>query len=207
MAIHKSCPADYPEYMPVLGLPTNAKDGQVLVADSSSPLGLAWGNYTRGPQGIQGATGLMGPQGPEGERGPQGIQGPAGTPGRTGLQGPQGPVGPQGPIGPQGKQGVPGAQGPIGPQGAVGPQGDTGPRGIPGQRGQEGRQGPPGPAGTSNHAALTHLDYENSGHTGFASEKYVKELEARLVKLEEAVIIEQAKTVSMYKRLLDDDCK
>lgn len=200
MAIHKQCPSTtYPEYTPVLGLPVGAKDGQVLVADSTSPLGISWGNYTRGPQGIQGATGLMGPQGPQGERGPQGIQGPAGARGATGLTGPQGPQGPQGATGPQGKQGVPGAQGPQGPQGPVGPKGDIGPRGVPGPQGREGRQGPPGPAGSSNHAALTNLDYASSGHKGFASEEYVKSLEKRIVKLEEAMTIANTMLVQVNR--------
>ncbi|MBD5585304.1 MAG: collagen-like protein [Clostridia bacterium] len=199
MAIHKQCPSTYPEYTPVLGLPVGAKDGQVLVADSTSPLGISWGEYTRGPQGIQGATGLMGPQGPQGERGPQGIQGPAGATGRTGLQGERGPQGPEGPVGPQGKQGVPGAQGPIGPQGPVGPKGDQGPRGVPGAQGREGRQGPAGPAGTSNHAALFNLDYERSGHKGFASEVYVKSLEQRIAKLEEALIITNARLLQVNR--------
>ena len=45
----------------------------------------------------------------------------------------------------------------VGPTGATGPKGDTG---------ATGQTGPTG-ATASDHASLTNLDYDNSGHTGF----------------------------------------
>lgn len=40
----------------------------------------------------------------------------------------------------------------------------------------QGPQGPVGPAGPSVHSKLSNLDYESSGHTGFASAQMVDEL-------------------------------
>lgn len=180
MAIHPCNNAQSAPYQPVLGLPVGARDGQVLIADSSSPLGLRWGDFARGPQGAQGVPGIPGPEGPEGPPGIQGIQGAPGRPGRVGLPGPQGEQGVPGPEGKQGPRGIPGPEGPEGPPGPQGVPGPEGPRGPAGLRGREGRQGPAGPQGVSNHAALTHLDYEGSGHSGFASSADVDALAAQL---------------------------
>lgn len=133
-------------FRPLPGLPLGGKDGQVLVADSDSPLGVRWGDYTEGPQGPQGKTGPQGATGQQGSPGPQGVQG---SPGRMGNPGPQGVQGPQGPTGPQGKTGPQGPAGATGERGPAGPQGKTGPQGTPGIRGPQGLQGLPGPQGAT----------------------------------------------------------
>ena len=88
-----------------------------------------------------------------------------GATGATGMRGERGPEGPQGKQGPQG------------------PQGPMGPQGLPGTPGKQGPAGPPGYTLTK-HSQLTELDYEHSGHTGFASQETVDTLEQRIAELE-----------------------
>ena len=45
--------------------------------------------------------------------------------------------------------------------------GEQGLKGATGATGATGPTGPTGPAGSSDHALLTHLDYDSAGHTGF----------------------------------------
>ena len=71
-----------------------------------------------------------------------------------------------------------------GDKGNTGNTGKVGPKGEPGSPGKQGLTGPPGPPGTSDHRALSNLDYANSGHTGFASEEALAKLERRVVELE-----------------------
>lgn len=242
--MNHGCNTFYPfGVKPLIGLPLGGQEGQALVADPDSPLGVKWGELIRGPEGKQGppgqqgvpgipgkegVQGVQGPPGRMGTPGPQGIAGPPGRPGETGPQGKQGPPGPQGDKGPQGKQGppgpqgepgrrgvqgVPGIQGPpgrpgepgkpgpqgkqgrpglTGLQGPPGPPGPQGPPGVglrglqgpPGPPGKQGLQGPPGPSGPSNHALLDNLDYDKSGHKGFASAIDVQKLWNKILELE-----------------------
>jgi hypothetical protein len=93
-------------------------DGESLVADSASPLGLSW--QPVGTIGSQGDPGPVGPQGPQGPPGNTGAPGPLGPKGDTGAPGPQGIQGAGGPAGVQGPAGGVGPQGPAGPQGQAG---------------------------------------------------------------------------------------
>ena len=77
-----------------------------------------------------------------------------------------------------------GDKGNTGNTGKTGPKGEPGSPGKQGLTGPPGKQGPPGPPGTSDHRALSNLDYANSGHTGFASEEALAKLERRVVELE-----------------------
>lgn len=170
MAIHKNnCKH---ECFSPMGLPLGAKDGQVLVYDSESELQLRWGDYLTGPKGDPGPIGPQGPEGPRGATGKEGIQGIQGERGPIGPAGPEGPAGqdgmegPRGPRGPRGEKGEKGEQGPQGEEGPRGKQGPMGPQGNPGTPGKQGPQGPPGPG---LHNLLGNLDYDKSGHTGFAS--------------------------------------
>jgi hypothetical protein len=56
-------------------------------------------------------------------------------------------------------------------QGLKGDKGATGATGansiVPGPTGPTGSIGPTGPAGTTDHALLSNLDFDNSGHIGF----------------------------------------
>lgn len=140
-------------FRPIPGLPLGGKDGQVLVADSDSPLGIKWGDYTEGPQGPKGDTGPQGATGKQGATGPQGLQGPPGRMGNPGPQGVPGPKGEKGDTGERGLQGIPGdtgERGPKGDKGDIGPQGVQGirgPQGVPGPKGDKGDIGPEGPRG------------------------------------------------------------
>ena len=77
-----------------------------------------------------------------------------------------------------------GDKGNTGNTGKTGPKGEPGSPGKQGLTGPPGKQGPPGPPGTSDHRALSNLDYANSGHIGFASEEALAKLEKRVVELE-----------------------
>lgn len=187
MAIHKNN-CRHGCFSP-MGLPLGAKDGQVLVYDSESELQLRWGDYLTGPKGDPGP---IGPQGPPGQRGAtgkegiQGIQGERGAPGPVGPAGPPGQNGVEGPRGPRGPRGEKGEKGEMGPQGVEGPrgvQGRMGPQGNPGTPGKQGPQGPPGP---SLHNLLGNLDYDKSGHTGFASSVEMQALGDSLAELRAA---------------------
>jgi len=73
--------------------------------------------------------------------------------------------------GTQGPQGIQGIEGPAGGDGGQGPQGIDGIQGIQGDQGIQGIQGiqgEEGPPGTTDHTQLTHLPYDESGHTGFS---------------------------------------
>ena len=52
----------------------------------------------------------------------------------------------------------------VGISGRNGASGSTGPTGPIGPTGSA---GPTGPTGTNDHSALSNLDYDNAGHTGF----------------------------------------
>lgn len=144
MAMH-DCHNPYPfGIRPLPGLPLGGKDGQVLVADNDSPLGVRWSDYAQGPKGDKGDVGPQGAQGKQGETGKQGVQGPAG---RMGNPGPQGVQGPKGDTGERGERGPKGDRGEKGDRGDPGPQGQQGMQGVPGLRGVQGVQGLPGKDG------------------------------------------------------------
>lgn len=188
MAIHKkSCSR---ECFAPMGLPLGAKDGQVLVYDSESELQLRWGDYLTGPKGDPGPIGPQGPRGQRGEQGKegiQGIQGERGAPGPIGPAGPPGQDGVEGPRGPRGPRGEKGNTGEMGPQGVEGPRGKEGPMGPQGKPGTPGKQGPQGPPGPSLHNLLGNLDYDKSGHTGFASSVELQTVEQSVAALNESL--------------------
>lgn len=146
MANH-NCNGYMQGYIPMVGLPLGGKDGQVLVADSSSPLGVSWGEFTQGPQGPAGPVGPQGAPGPQGAQGVEGMQGPAGPRGIPGPEGVKGLKGEKGDKGERGEKGEPGPQGEQGPVGPAGPQGEQGVQGMRGVQGVQGLPGEPGPKG------------------------------------------------------------
>lgn len=178
------------QYVGVLGLPVGGKDGQALICDNSSPLGLRWGDPLKGDKGDTGSTGRQGPQGLPGKDGKDGAPGASGRDGKAGPKGEPGRDGVDGKDGKDGARGLPGVDGRNGKDGKDGKDGrdgvdgKMGPQGKPGEPGRQGRPGPVGPPGPSNHAALNNLDYEHSGHTGFVSMKEFQAVLARLVAIE-----------------------
>jgi hypothetical protein len=159
----------------------------------SSP--LSWSLIAEhGETGATGATGPEGPEGPQGFRGYSGATGATGPQGDTGPQGPQGDTGgtlvfkaawsaftnystldsvtyngssfaaktPSLNLPPW----VPPAS-PSGAQDAAWQM--QAQKGSDGATGATGATGAEGPAGTTDHIALSNLDYDGSGHTGFVS--------------------------------------
>ena len=149
---------------PLLGLPLGGKDGQVLVADPDSPLGVRWADYAQGPKGDKGDAGPQGAQGKEGQQGIQGLQGP---PGRQGNPGPQGVQGAKGDPGDRGERGPKGDRGEKGDRGDPGPQGQQGEQGVPGLRGVQGIQGLPGKDGAKGERG----DKGERGERGLRGER------------------------------------
>lgn len=175
------------QYVGVLGLPVGGKDGQALICDSTSPLGLRWGNPLKGDKGDTGGIGRQGPPGLPGRDGKNGAPGAAGRDGKAGPKGEPGRDGKDGKDGKDGIRGLPGLDGKDGKDGKDGRDGvdgKMGPQGKPGEPGRQGRPGPVGPPGPSNHAVLHNLDYDRSGHTGFVSAKEFQVVLARLVAIE-----------------------
>jgi len=150
-----------------------------------------------GATGATGATGPEGPQGPQGFQGYSGATGPQGPQGETGATGAQGPAGLDGGTlvfkgawsaftnystldsvtynGSSFAAKLPSLNLPpwIPPASPTTQQNDTwqmqAQRGSDGATGAQGPQGDTGPSGTTDHAALSNLDLEGSGHTGIVS--------------------------------------
>ena len=68
--------------------------------------------------------------------------------------------------------------------------------GPQGKNGSSGPQGPQGPPGPSIHSLLKGMDYESSGHTGFASSadideirQLLNEMTLRIAELEKRILI------------------
>lgn len=77
-------------------------------------------------------------------------------------------------------QSIKGDKGEPGRDGRDGRDGINGKDGVDGKNGKDGKQGPQGPPGLTRHNLLSHLDYINSGHTGFASSEEIKVLQAAI---------------------------
>jgi collagen type VII alpha len=159
----------------------------------SSP--LSWSlSAEHGEQGATGPEGPEGPQGPQGFQGYSGATGPQGPQGETGATGPQGETG--GTLAFKGAWSaftnystldsvtyngssfaakLPSLNLPpwVPPASPTGPQDATwqmqAQKGSDGATGATGATGSTGPAGATDHAALSNLDYDGSGHTGFVS--------------------------------------
>ena len=136
----------------------------------------------QGPQGFQGYSGAQGPQGPQGETGAAGAQGPAGLDGGTLVfKGAWSAFVNYSTLDSVTYNGssfaakLPSLNLPpwIPPASPTTPQNDTwqmqAQRGSDGATGAQGPQGDTGPAGSTDHAALSNLDLEGSGHTGIVS--------------------------------------
>jgi hypothetical protein len=159
----------------------------------SSP--LSWSlSAEHGETGATGATGPEGPEGPQGFRGYSGATGATGPQGDTGPQGPQGDTG--GTLVFKGawsaftnystldsvtyngssfaaktpSLNLPPWVPPASPSGAQDAAWQMqAQKGSDGATGATGATGAEGPAGTTDHIALSNLDYDGSGHTGFVS--------------------------------------
>jgi hypothetical protein len=159
----------------------------------SSP--LSWSlSAEHGETGATGATGPEGPEGPQGFRGYSGATGATGPQGDTGPQGPQGDTG--GTLVFKGawsaftnystldsvtyngssfaaktpSLNLPPWVPPASPSGAQDAAWQMqAQKGSDGATGATGATGAEGPAGTTDHVALSNLDYDGSGHTGFVS--------------------------------------
>jgi hypothetical protein len=159
----------------------------------SSPLSwsLSAEHGEQGAQGIQGEQGIQGIQGFQGYSGAQGPQGPQGETGATGSQGETG-----GTLAFKGawsaftnystldsvtyngssfaaklpSLNLPPWVPPASPSGAQDAAWQMqAQKGSDGATGATGATGAEGPAGTTDHVALSNLDYDGSGHTGFVS--------------------------------------